>query len=344
MKNVYEIFLHRTNFSNSHVIEVVQKYFLFENSFPLEGLDMTLTEWISFNITTKGPFDLKRTLETGHSSFPIPQTDKLGRYYMVVTVPYTNKKVVSRFYQKGSTRTNIDISYFNQSLSENNIKDLKLLFRKILGLNLNLLEFYEEFNNDPIRSCFDHCKGIRLTCAHDYFESLISSILTQNSTVWKWIGQARKIKELMGEKFPTEHFMIYSFPEPKQLFRNKHLLKQAKLGYREEYVIDSTEDIANYQIRLEKLLDYPTLDAKKELLKLKGIGSKVADMFLLYGLGKYDAPPVDIWIQRGVSKIFFRGREKTLEECRDKLVEHYGKWAGLAQLYIFDWMRTKMKK
>jgi N-glycosylase/DNA lyase len=315
-----------------------------ENISHLEGIKMVLTDWTMINLTTKGPLDLKRTFETGHSSFPIPRTDKMGRYYMVVSIPNTNKKVVARFYQKSTSKVTVDIASYNQSLTENNLTDLRLLFRKILGLNVNLLEFYNEFKNDPIRPCFDHCKGIRLTCAHDHFESLISSILTQNSTVWKWIGQARKIKELMGDKFPTEHFMVYSFPEPKILFRNKHLLKQARLGYREDYVIESTEDIANYQIRLEKLESYPTLEAKKELLKLKGIGSKVADMFLLYGLGKHDAPPVDIWIQRGVSKIFFRGREKSLEECRDKLVEHYEKWAGLAQLYIFDWMRTKIRK
>jgi 3-methyladenine DNA glycosylase/8-oxoguanine DNA glycosylase len=262
----------------------------------------------------------------------------------VITIPKTNKKVVARFYQKSPSKVVADIACYNQQVSENEINDLKIHFKKILGLNMNVLEFYEQFRNDPIAPAFKHCKGVRLTTAHDHFESLISSILTQNSSVWKWVGQVRKIKETMGDKFPTEHFMVFSFPDPKILFRNKHLLKQAKLGYREEYVIKTTEEIANYQIRLSKLENVPTMKAKAELLKLKGIGSKVADMFLLYGLGKHDAPPTDIWIQRGVSKIFFRGREKTLEECRDKLVSHYGKWAGLAQLYIFDWMRTVVKK
>ena len=68
-----------------------------------------------------------------------------------------------------------------------------------------------------------------------------------------------------------------------------------------------------------------------------------ADMFLLYGLGRMDAPPTDIWIQRAVSKIFFKGKEVTLEESREKLVARYGKWAGLAQLYMFDWIRSISK-
>jgi len=304
---------------------------------------MVMDNWITLNLTTQGPFNLKRTLETGHSSFPIPRSDKSNRYYMVVNIPKSNRKVVTRFFQKGSKLV-VELAAHTIPLSENDIKEMRNLMRRTFGLHMNLLEFYEIFKKDPIAPSFSHCKGIKLTCAHDLFESLISSILTQNSSVWKWIGQARRIKELMGDKFPTDHFMVYSFPDPKKLYRYKHLLKEAKLGYREEYVIESTEDIANYQIRLEKMRTMPTLAAKKELLKLKGIGPKVADMFLLYGLGKLDAPPTDIWIQRGVSKIFFRGREKSLEECREKLVEHYGKWAGLAQLYMFDWMRNTIKK
>ncbi len=304
---------------------------------------MVMDNWITLNLTTKGSFNLKRTLETGHSSFPIPRSDKSGRYYFVITIPDSHKKVVCRVYQKGA-KLIAEVSSYNEQLSENDLKALKKLLRKTFGLHLNVLEFYSEFKNDPIAPAFKHCSGVRLTCAHDHFESLISSILTQNSSIWKWVGQARRIKELMGDKFPTDHFMVYSFPDPQKLFRYKHLLIEAKLGYREEYVIESTQDIANYQIRLDKLKNIPTMEAKKVLLKLKGIGPKVADMFLLYGLGKIDVPPTDIWIQRGVSKIFFKGREKSLEECREKLVERYGKWAGIAQLYMFDWIRSTAKK
>ncbi|HUT80045.1 MAG TPA: hypothetical protein VMZ29_02490 [Candidatus Bathyarchaeia archaeon] len=300
---------------------------------------MVMNEWITVNIPAKGPLDLKRTIDTGHSSFPIPPSDKSGRYYMVVMIPDSKKKVLSRFYQKGA-KLIVDFSVHHQDLNENEVKYLRQLFRKMFGLHIDMNEFYEIYKKDPIAPAFQDCNGIRLTSAHDLYESLISSILTQNSSIWKWVGQARKIKELMGDKYPTEHFMVYSFPEPKTIYRNKHLLKEAKLGYREEYVIETTENIANYQVRLEKLYEYPTLEAKKELLKLKGIGSKVADMFLLYGLGKIDAPPTDIWIQRGVSHIFFKGKEVSLEESRDKLVEHYGQWAGLAQLYMFDWVRN----
>ncbi|HUU77640.1 MAG TPA: DNA glycosylase [candidate division Zixibacteria bacterium] len=300
---------------------------------------MSMRELITLNFTAKGPFDLKRTIESGHSSFPIPMSDKMNRYYMVIKVPETKKVTICRVFQN-KTKMAAEILSPDRTLEDNEVKSMRKYLRVIFGLDLDLVQFFEEFKSDKLAPAFKANAGLRLTRAHDLFESLICSILTQNNSVWKFNSQARKIKELMGEKYPTEHFMIYSFPEPQTLFRMKHLLKDARLGYREEYVINTTEDIANYQFRLEKLNNLPTLEAKKELLKLKGIGTKVADMFLLYGLGRIDAPPTDVWIQRGVCKLLFKGKEKSIEECRDKLLNHYGKWAGLAQLYMFDYMRS----
>ncbi|MFW9924680.1 MAG: DNA-3-methyladenine glycosylase family protein, partial [Candidatus Thorarchaeota archaeon] len=257
---------------------------------------MAINEWITLNFNPKGPLDLMKTIESGHSSFPIPPKDKLGRYYLVINAPGTNKPLIVRLFQKGQ-KLEAGISNPNGALSEDDIKIMKKYIPEICGLKYDLLQFYEEFKKDPIASSFKEREGIRLTKAHDLFESLICSIMTQNNSVWKFNSQIRRIKELMGEKYPTEHFMIYSFPDPKTLFRNKHLLKEAKLGYREDYVIDTTEDIANFEVRLDKMHNLPTLEAKKQLLNLKGIGPKVADMFLLYGLGRMDAPPTDIWIQ-----------------------------------------------
>ena len=300
---------------------------------------MAISRWIPVNLTTRGPIDLKKTIESGHSSFPIPVSDKLEKHYFVIQIPESRKKIVCRIGQKKS-KIFAELSDPTGDITENEVKVMRKFLRKIFGLDINLQQFYQEFDGDPLAKAFPGREGLRLTQAHDLYESLICSIMTQNNSVWKFNAQIRKIKELMGDKFRTDHFMVYSFPEPKTLVRNKHLLKDAKLGYREEYIITTSTEIANLQVRLEKFASIPTDEAKKELMKLRGIGPKVADMFLLYGLGKIDAPPTDIWIQRGVCKLFFRGREKSLEECREKMLNHYGKWAGLAQLYLFDYMRS----
>ncbi|MEA2071834.1 MAG: hypothetical protein U9O98_11170 [Asgard group archaeon] len=299
-----------------------------------------MEQWKKITLSTTGPLNLVRTIETGHSAFPVPLKDKEGNYYLILTLPYSQKKYITKFRQIGE-RIYVWISYRVKKPTSQELSQIRKILRESLGLNMNLQDFFDAFKDDPITRCFEQRSGIRLPKAHDLFESLICSIMSQNNSIWRWNGQIRKIKELLGEKFPVEHFMIYSFPNARQIFRNKHLLSRAKLGYREEYVIAASEYIANRQLRLENLKKLSTPKAREKLIEIKGIGEKVADMFLLYGLGKGDIAPTDIWIKKAISELFFNGKTQSLERCREKLVNHYGKYAGIAQLYIYDWRRRK---
>jgi len=74
-------------------------------------------------------------------------------------------------------------------------------------------------------------------------------------------------------------------------------------------------------------------------MELPGIGPKVADCFLLYGLGKTEAAPVDIWIHRIVRKLYFHGASVSAEKVARFLRERYGMWAGYVQLYLFHYAR-----
>jgi len=74
-------------------------------------------------------------------------------------------------------------------------------------------------------------------------------------------------------------------------------------------------------------------------MELPGIGPKVADCFLLYGLGKTEAAPVDIWIHRIVRKLYFNGANVSTEKVARLLRERYGRWAGYVQLYLYHYAR-----
>ena len=78
-----------------------------------------------------------------------------------------------------------------------------------------------------------------------------------------------------------------------------------------------------------------------ELLKIKGIGRKVADCVLLFGAGKKASFPVDVWVKRVLSELYS-------DETRDKDVfefasEKFGENAGIAQQYLFYYMRENSK-
>ncbi len=81
-----------------------------------------------------------------------------------------------------------------------------------------------------------------------------------------------------------------------------------------------------------------TADARKELLKYKGVGNKVADCVLLYSGIKYDVFPVDVWVRRVMEELFF-GRETGFSEIQQFASEKFGQCAGFAQQYLFYYAR-----
>ncbi len=86
-----------------------------------------------------------------------------------------------------------------------------------------------------------------------------------------------------------------------------------------------------------KTMDYPL--AKESLMKIKGVGQKVSDCVLLFSMGKYDAFPVDIWIDRIVRYFYFDGAEVSKDEIRRWAEEKYGPLSGYAQEYLFAYAR-----
>jgi len=111
------------------------------------------------------------------------------------------------------------------------------------------------------------------------------------------------------------------------------------MGYRARFVVEVSRMVHRNEIRLDELVKCSYEEAFDALLGLHGVGPKVADCFLLYGLGKMEAAPVDVWIHRIVSELYFKGKKITKLVAARFLREHFGDWAGYAQLYLFDYAR-----
>ena len=102
-------------------------------------------------------------------------------------------------------------------------------------------------------------------------------------------------------------------------------LKGCNLGYRSKYVVRTARDIAEGKISLDKIrrMSYPR--AREELMKLYGVGEKVADCICLFGLHQMDAFPVDTHIRQAMEKHYPKGFPKT----------SYRGYRGVMQQYIF---------
>ena len=139
---------------------------------------------------------------------------------------------------------------------------------------------------------------------------------------------------------------ITHFLHQKQL-RNVSVEEYRKLGlgFRDIRVYETTKMILNKEVDLKKLFNEDTETVREELLKLSGVGPKVADCILLFStLKRFEVFPIDVWVRRVMNDLYIKNEDekkvskKQILEIADK---KYGNLAGIAQQYLFYWRREK---
>jgi N-glycosylase/DNA lyase len=146
---------------------------------------------------------------------------------------------------------------------------------------------------------------------------------------------------------------FHLFPEPKKLAKASNAeLSSCGLGYRVPFVKKAAASVADGDIDLDFLrkADYQT--ARDALLGIFGIGNKVADCIMLFSLDKMESFPLDRWILRSLQNYYpgrfsFDGKTLTDRKYRalhSELVEHFGKYAGYSQQFLFKAIREENQK
>jgi N-glycosylase/DNA lyase len=115
------------------------------------------------------------------------------------------------------------------------------------------------------------------------------------------------------------------------------------MGFRAPHLLAAARRIADGKFDLERLHRLPLIEARAELMKLHGVGDKIADCVLLFAYGFDSAFPVDVWVERALRELYFSRRRATTRQLRDFAATHFGPHAGYAQQYLFHYMRTKVK-
>jgi len=176
----------------------------------------------------------------------------------------------------------------------------------------------------------------------DLYEALICSILSQNNSVKLWNRTARLMMQYYGRRVSLpDRSSWHLFPEAKVLAKlnPRTLRSKTSMGYRARPVVLVSRMIVKGELQLTELTKQTYENAMNSLLELPGVGPKVADCFLLYGARRLEAAPVDVWIHRVVSKLYFRGEKVSRLKTARFLRDRYREWAGYAQLYLFDYAR-----
>ena len=116
------------------------------------------------------------------------------------------------------------------------------------------------------------------------------------------------------------------------------------MGFRAPHLLAAARQIADGKLDLEqhpRICRWP--EARAELMKLRGVGGKIADCVLLFAYGFDSAFPVDVWVERALRELYFPRRRVSDKRLRHFAATHFGPHAGYAQQYLFHYMRTKLK-
>ena len=169
-----------------------------------------------------------------------------------------------------------------------------------------------------------YAPGIRILRQEPY-EALCTFIISQNNNIKRIKGIVQRLCESFGEKIDGG----YAFPTPEKMsLLSPDDLAPLRAGFRNRYLIDAAKKAASGEVDLEKCRNCDYDEARAELMKITGVGVKVADCTLLFGLHRIEAFPVDVWMKRAMEKLFPNMKP-----------EDFGEYAGIAQQYIFHYSR-----
>ena len=113
------------------------------------------------------------------------------------------------------------------------------------------------------------------------------------------------------------------------------------MGFRAPYLLAAARAVASGECNLESLRAMPLKAAREELLKLPGVGEKIANCVLLFAYGFPTAFPVDVWMLKVLRQFYFRRRKLSPARFQETAEKHFGPHAGYAQQYLFHWIRLQ---
>ncbi|RKM54699.1 DNA-3-methyladenine glycosylase 2 family protein [Butyrivibrio sp. X503] len=204
--------------------------------------------------------------------------------------------------------------------------DLDVSYKKIRGMI--------DKNDEYLFEAAEYGKGIRIL-KQDPWEMLISFIISQRKNIPAIKASIEKLCAVVGREIKTEKNAngdnIYAFPKPGEMAKlSDKELSSCGLGYRDKYVKKAANDVLSGEAELYKWQDLSDDDLMERLLKLFGVGVKVANCEILFGYHRLDAFPKDVWINRVLELKYPEGFN----------FDKYKPYNGVMQQYLFFYSRS----
>lgn len=194
-----------------------------------------------------------------------------------------------------------------------------------------------------MQTSIQYGQGIRIL-NQDLWETILSFIISANNNIPRIKGIIERLAKNYGTQITWKGKDYYTFPTAEQL-KNVTVkeYRNLGLGFRDKRLYETTQMIVTKQVDLEKMKENPnTLEVREKLLSLSGVGPKVADCILLFGMHRFEVFPIDVWVRRVMNDLYIKQADeaKVSKKQIEKIAtEKFGDLAGLAQQYLFYWRR-----
>lgn len=186
-------------------------------------------------------------------------------------------------------------------------------------------------------------------------QCIISFLCSSNNNIPRIRLILQNLSRKFGKKIEWNDNTFYTFPTLKMLSCiSQAELLQCGFGYRAEYVRKTVKSILDQEINMKIIRESDYAKSKQEILKLSGVGEKIADCILLFSFDKMEAFPIDTWIiklfQKKLSHIIISDWELKIKDkitpnqyklVSKKIREHYGKYSGYAQQFLYYSIREE---
>lgn len=273
-------------------------------------------------------FDLEQTLECGQCF----RFEKLMNHEYIIVAHHK----ILRIKQNG-----MSIILYDTSLH-----DFETIWKEYFDLerNYNEIKSWLLSKDDKLKDSIHEKNGVRIL-NQDFFEILITFIISQN----KQIPHIKQIVEILSQKYgepigTVNNKTYYSFPDVQRLSKvSEEEFRECKVGFRARYIVDACKKVANGEIDEKSLRVLESNHILEKLLTIKGVGEKIANCVLLFGLSRRESFPIDVWVKRIMEKIYFE-KETKKEIIQEYAKEHFGEYGGYAQQYLFYYARDQKLK
>ena len=214
-------------------------------------------------------------------------------------------------------------------------------------------------NDNMISQLFKKYSGLWLM-RQDPFQCMISFACSSNTNIPRIRRMLKNLCRKFGIKREIDEKKFFTFPTTKSLAKASiNELCSCGIGYRAKTIKSLTEKIIIGTLNIEELSRCKYDEAKEKLLGIYGIGNKLADCILLFSLEKTEAFPIDVWIARSIYSYYrallnqesFKLDFKSTKLSPNKynllskiMRQHFGKYAGYAQQYLYYHMRCSANK